>query len=94
MICSSLNRFFTSNLPPGLDSKPIRYSKAGGRRGESDRVAAATFDQLAQMRGDLAFEPADGTLAQVDWLRERAFSDALIDRGTRKPGAGYDGRKP
>jgi len=32
MICSSLNRFFTSNLPPGLDSKPFRYSKAGGRR--------------------------------------------------------------
>lgn len=32
MICSSLNPFFTSNLPPGFDSKPIRYSKAGGRR--------------------------------------------------------------
>lgn len=32
MICSSLNRFFTSNLRPGLDSKPTRYSKAGGRR--------------------------------------------------------------
>jgi hypothetical protein len=32
MICSSLNRFFTSNLPPWLESKPIRYSKAGGRR--------------------------------------------------------------
>jgi hypothetical protein len=32
MICSSLNRFFTSNLPPWLDSKPIRYSKAVGRR--------------------------------------------------------------
>jgi hypothetical protein len=32
MIYSSLNRFFTSNLRPGLDSKPSRYSKAGGRR--------------------------------------------------------------
>ena len=33
MICSSLNRFFTSNLPyPGLDSKSYRYSKPGGRR--------------------------------------------------------------
>jgi hypothetical protein len=30
MICSSLNRFFTSNLLAGLDSKPPRYSKAGG----------------------------------------------------------------
>src|SRR5258708_40217089 len=28
-ICSSLNRFFTSKLRPGLDSKPNRYSKAG-----------------------------------------------------------------
>jgi len=36
MICSSLNRFFTSNLPPGLDSKPFRYSKAGGRRSYAD----------------------------------------------------------
>jgi hypothetical protein len=30
MICSSLNRFFTSNLPPRLDSKSLRYSKQGG----------------------------------------------------------------
>ncbi len=33
MICSSLNRFFTSNLlPGGLDSKARCYSKLGGRR--------------------------------------------------------------
>ena len=32
MICSSEYRFFTSNLHPGLDSKPKCYSKAGGRR--------------------------------------------------------------
>jgi len=33
MICSSLNRFFTSNLlSMGLDSKLRRYSNQGGRR--------------------------------------------------------------
>jgi hypothetical protein len=33
MICSSLNLFFTSDLPsPGVDSKPKCYSKAGRRR--------------------------------------------------------------
>jgi len=33
MICSSVNRFFTSNLlSMGLDSKLRRYSIPGGRR--------------------------------------------------------------
>jgi hypothetical protein len=33
MICSSLNRFFTSNLLSGrIDSKASCYSKSGGRR--------------------------------------------------------------
>jgi len=31
MICSSLNRFFTSNLLMGLDSKPFCYSNLWGR---------------------------------------------------------------
>ena len=42
MICSSLNRFFTSNLPPGLDSKPLRYSKRGD-------VEAAAFQRLVHV---------------------------------------------
>jgi len=38
MICSSVYRFFTSNLlAPGLDSKAFCYSKAGGRRHDLGR---------------------------------------------------------
>lgn len=44
MIYSSLTRFFTSKLPLGLDSKPIRHSKAAGlrcnTRAEVDAFAA------------------------------------------------------
>jgi len=33
MICSSVNRFFMSNLPSGeLNSVQLRYSNSGGRR--------------------------------------------------------------
>jgi hypothetical protein len=50
MICSSLNRFFTSNLPPGLDSKPLRYSKAGGRRRDVRLVRPLVENSVHEIR--------------------------------------------
>ena len=50
MICSSVNRFFTSNLlSMGLDSKLRRYSNPGGRRDKAKWwYRAATIKYLAE----------------------------------------------
>ena len=54
MICSSVNRFFTSNLlSMGLDSKLRRYSNPGGRR-DHGKIAMATVKRVGlQFPGDL-----------------------------------------
>jgi hypothetical protein len=49
MICSSVYRFFTSNLLPGLDSKPKCYSNQGGRRDQDEKTTLVSWEVIAHV---------------------------------------------